>query len=236
MQLLGGFFKRDKSNTRNVQSSVLPAPDSTTSIGSSSFESPEDEFVFPEKSLPHHNGVYTGVSASSSKLKLPFRRKPAQQHRYTDPGLPVVSLNDAPLRPPPVPYISSAASDIDHSDLPQPPPKSSLFGTHSDPNVSTRSLPDGHPQHSFHSNLLPLETQSETHTTSSSPPPPPPPKKSGGLFSWARERTKSKPVPPTPTPLQPSSPAYPGESFNLKSFRHVRPESPTKSPIKPSNV
>ena len=57
------------------------------------------------------------------------------------------------------------------------------------------------------------------------------PKKQGGLFSWAhRERKKSK-VADTPPSL---SVDVSTESFNLKSFRHVRPESPSPESISAS--
>ena len=55
-------------------------------------------------------------------------------------------------------------------------------------------------------------------------------KKSGrGLFSWARDRKKSRPPPPPPLPR---SSEFKGDSFNLRAFRHV--SGPDTAPSTPA--
>ncbi|OBZ68593.1 hypothetical protein A0H81_11558 [Grifola frondosa] len=119
--------------------------------------------------------------------------------------------SDSYLRPPGREHFSGARSESDH-ELLRPPTKSALFSAYADPSSaqSTRSLP-----------------AERTHDSTSVPPLP----KHKGLFSWAhRERKKSKP----PSPSSPPDP----DSFNLRSFRHIGPESPhvrdrTPSPLIP---
>lgn len=212
MPLLGGLFNR-----RNATESVASSRDST-----------DGDYVLPDKALPPPPPIYNlPASASSSKLKLPFRRKPAVAQ---PPPHSVVSLNDAPSPP----YISSVMSDSGHG-LPPPPRKSSLFGVYNNSLHSVHSLPNESPSH-IHPDT-PNRPSSDVHTESRSPPSGPH-KKSPGLFSWARERTKSKPLPPTSTISSVPSPSPPpvddSSSFNLKSFRHVRADSPPEKSPQPS--
>ncbi|KAF8844215.1 hypothetical protein BDN67DRAFT_889912, partial [Paxillus ammoniavirescens] len=242
MTLLGGIFnKRDRQNntSRNVPSNV-PATATESGASFSSTKDPTDaDYVIPDKSLPASGpgpgAIYSlPAAASSSKLKLPFRRKQAHQTDIKDMPRPVISLNDAPASS----YISSVVSDSGHG-LPPPPLKSAIFGVYNDRNVlSTHSLPHDPSSQQVHldipSRSSSYDVRSETHVTSPSSLPAPPPKKPGGLFSWARERTKSKASQPSSSLLSiPSaSPSANDSSFNLKAFRHVRPDSPARSPEK----
>ncbi|KAI6031258.1 hypothetical protein BKA83DRAFT_447857 [Pisolithus microcarpus] len=210
MPLLGGLFKRDKHGTgsRNSPSLTTPvATGSAASVASTGGESIEAEYVFPDKCLPRSAPVYSGpTGASSSKLRIPFRRN-KHAHRPDPPDasqLASVSLNDAPPRP-------SVVSDPGHG-LPPPPSKSSIFGVYNDRNshstlctetLSTASLADG---------------PSEAHSSAPSNSP-----KKSGLFTWARQRTKSKPPRPPSTVSSPSVAKSVTEdsSFNLRAFRHL---------------
>ncbi|KAI6012682.1 hypothetical protein F5J12DRAFT_819692 [Pisolithus orientalis] len=228
MPLLGGFFKRDKhgSNSRNNPSSTTPAAtESVASVASTGGgESIEAEYVFPDECLPRPTPVYSGPrGASSSKLKLPFRRN---KHVH-QPGTPdasqlaPVSLNDAPPR-------SSVVSDPGHG-LPPPPPKSSIFGVY-----------NGRSPHSTRSNLCTdtpstsslTDVLSDAHSSAPSNL-----SKKPGLFSWARQRTKSKVSQPPSTVSSPPATKSGTEdsSFNLKSFRHI-PAGTNASPQKAHNT
>ncbi|KAI6133715.1 hypothetical protein EV401DRAFT_1912920 [Pisolithus croceorrhizus] len=226
MPLLGGLFKRDKHGTSSRNSPSLATPVATgsvASVASTGGESIEAEYVFPDKCLHRATPVYSGpIGASSSKLRIPFRRN-KHAHR---PGIPdasqlaPVSLNDAPPRP-------SVVSDPGHG-LPPPPSKSSIFGVYNDRN-----------SRSTHSNLCTdtlstaslTDVPSEAHSSAPSNLP-----KKPGLFSWARQRTKSKPPQPPSTISSPSAAKSPPEdpSFNLKAFRHV-PAGADASPQKTDN-
>ncbi|KAG1779644.1 hypothetical protein EV702DRAFT_942962, partial [Suillus placidus] len=229
MPLLAGIFaKRDRqSGARSAPSNVPTTPTSTTSISSGTVVSSEPDYVFPDKSLKSlPAAVYAGqAAASSSKLKMPFRRRHAHQPHVTGTSTSIFSLNDSPPRA----HISGVVSESGH-DLPPPPPKPSFFGIHHDPNInSTLSLPNENTRHQPRLDTPSVVARNEIH---SAPPSsvtiPPNLKKSGGLFSWARERTKSKPAPPPATIAAPSTTnPPPRENFNLKAFRHVRSESPT---------
>ncbi|OAX35404.1 hypothetical protein K503DRAFT_723070 [Rhizopogon vinicolor AM-OR11-026] len=225
MTLLGGIFaKRDKQNRARTAPANLNVPATPTSVASisSTVVSSEPDYVnvFPDKTSSPPDTIYSGpAAASSSKLKLPFRRKHVHQpHAAGTPrGVGVVSLNDGHR-------ISGVVSESGH-DIPPPPPKSSIFAMYHDQNANS-----AHSLLNESESTLPCflsDTPSKVSTASPSTQPSPPlNKKSGGIFSWARERTKSKPSPPpaTITALPTPSPA-PGDNFNLKAFRHVRPES-----------
>ncbi|KAH7886326.1 hypothetical protein F5I97DRAFT_1928179 [Phlebopus sp. FC_14] len=225
MQLLGGIFhRRDRQNNnlRNV-SNVYKATESVASIASTR-QSTDADYVFPDKSTPQVEDVYAGsAAASSSKLKLPFRRKHAPQTGTKDIPPPAATPSDGPAPS----YIPGVVSDSGH-DLPLPPRKSSLFGIYDDRNMlSTHSLPNEHTKQQSYGDtpsILSHDSRSEPHNAQSSSHPT---KKQGSLFAWARERTKSKPsLPPSATP--PSLPPIPpvDDSFNLKAFRAVRSPSP----------
>ncbi|KAF8555122.1 hypothetical protein OG21DRAFT_1521967 [Imleria badia] len=224
MPLLGGFFNRRNNNGQST---------ATESVASSASnrDSTDGDYVLADKSRPPRPPIYNlPASASSSKLKLPFRRKQAvvqPQPKDTSPS--VVSLNDAPS----LPNISGVMSDSGHG-LPPPPRKSALFGVYNNSLHSVLSLPNESPSH-VHPDT-PSRPSSDVLSDSRSPFPGHPHKKSPGLFSWARERTKSKPLPPSSTmsSVTSSSPTAVDDSssFSLKSFRHVRADSPATSPEK----
>ncbi|KAF9225240.1 hypothetical protein BS17DRAFT_672139, partial [Gyrodon lividus] len=239
MPLLGGLFhKRDRqhNSSRNVSSNVPTTATESVASFASTRGSTDADYVIPDKSLPPRGAIYTlPAAASSSKLKLPFRRKQAHQTDSKDTPQLVVSLNDAPASS----YISGVVSDSGHG-LPPPPPKSSIFEVYNDRNVlSTHSLPHESSGQKFHLDTPNVsssyDVRSETRATSPSSPPALPPKKSGGLFSWARERTKSKASQPSSSVVStPSaSPSANDSSFNLKAFRHVGSGLPARSPEKP---
>ncbi|KAL4068953.1 hypothetical protein V8B97DRAFT_1970895 [Scleroderma yunnanense] len=226
MPLLGGIFKRDKqSSSRNPPSSYAPATPQSAASVSSARESIEADYVFPDKSLPRP-AVYSGpAGASSSKIKLPFRRNrlvhPPDTSDASQPA--AVSLNDVP--PP-----SCVVSDSGHG-LPPPPPKSSIFGLYySDRNSNSTSIhsfsTDSHSPFSTDTLSRSSLTDVRSEATSSvcTSPSKHPPKKSS-LFSWARQRTKSKASEPPSTISSPQSAGsgFENSSFNLKAFRHVPP-------------
>ncbi|KAL6307827.1 hypothetical protein BKA93DRAFT_823170 [Sparassis latifolia] len=160
----------------------------------------------------HQNAVYaSSPTASSSKLMLAFRHK--KSPRSPPPA------SDGLLRPPaPHAYLSSARSEPGHGPLDPPPTRSNLFSD-SDGGRSVRSLP----AHTF--------SRSREGIVLDDPNTSPPPKKSKGIFAWAhRERKQSKPLPATPDINLDT------DSFNLRSFRHVGPESPHESPRPPSSL
>jgi hypothetical protein len=238
MPLLAGIFsKRDRqSGARGATSNlnVPTTPTSTASISSGTVVSSEPDYVFPDKSLKSlPAAVYTGpAAASSSKLKLPFRRRHVHQPHVSGTSPSVFSLNDSP------PRTSGVVSDSGH-DLPPSPPKPFFFGVYHDPSInSTLSLPNENTRHQSGLDTPSVVARNEIHSAppSSSSSTPPNTKKSSGLFSWARERTKSKPAPPPATIAAPPVPSpSPRENFNLKAFRHVRSESPTP-PAEVSNA
>lgn len=205
MALLGLFSKRDKNKTSGSSSSTT-GKSSAASVADSSETS---EYVLPDRNVPSiPNPVYGHGSpeASSSKFHLGFRKRSTPAADVTDGSL---------LRPPLMPVTSTTRSEADLDSIRPPPDRAGLFG---DPrsSLSTRSLPSQAD--------APQDTKSTPSATNEAPSAP---KKQGGLFSWAhRERKKSKAGAPDPPP--PSLDADVSmESFALKSFRHVRPESPS---------
>ncbi|KAG1887328.1 hypothetical protein F4604DRAFT_1547539, partial [Suillus subluteus] len=175
---------------------------------------------------------FCSAAASSSKLKLPFRRRHVHQPHVSGTSTSVFSLNDSL----PCAHISSVVSDSGH-DLPPSPPKPFFFGAYHNPSInSTLSLPNENTRHQSGLDTPSFIARNEIHSAPpSSSSMPPNPKKSGGLFLWARERTKSKPAPPPATIAAPPAPSpSPRENFNLKAFRHVRSESPTSLADVPS--
>ncbi|KAG2153575.1 uncharacterized protein EDB93DRAFT_225128 [Suillus bovinus] len=229
MPLLAGIFaKREKqSGPRSAQSNlnVPTTPTSRVSLSSGTVTSSEPDYVFPDKSLKFlPAAAYAGsAAASSSKLKLPFRRRHVHQPHVASTSTNIFSLNDSPPRA----HISSVVSDSGH-DISPPKPS---FGIYHDPSInSTHSLPHEPTRRQYPLDTPSVIARNQIHSAppSSSSTTPPHVKKSGGLFSWARERTKSKPAPPPATIAAPStSSPSPRENFNLKAFRHIRSESPT---------
>ncbi|TFK56430.1 hypothetical protein OE88DRAFT_1640383 [Heliocybe sulcata] len=219
---MGLFSKKNKHQE--------PASESMGVTSVSSRSDAESEYILPTSNVPASNNghnVYNGpTGASSSKLKLPgFRRKGHHgSHAVVSEKKAGAAARDAKSA-----AFPSAASEADLDLLKVSlPDKKSLFASpaYGDPQGarSTRSLPTpnerGHSHQGSHDS-----TRTDMGKNLSKSPDPPGSKadKRPGLFSWAaRERTKSKPTRP---------PSPPVESFNLKSFRHVRPsESPIASP------
>jgi len=192
MAILGGLFSRkDKSRPRP------PSSVTSSAVTDMDIESFNDESEHDHTRL-HPNNIYQNAAASSSKMKLPFRRSRSKVNlAAADTPSPPDLVNSSPH--------PSTQSEPPHGLLP-PPRKSAIFGGYGDSGnaLSTKSLPNVN------------HSRSESHETVRGATPASTGKKSGGgLFSWARDRKKSKPPPP-PIPSQLTE-----ESFNLRSFRHV---------------
>jgi hypothetical protein len=163
----------------------------------------------------HFNGDDTPSepAPTSTRMKMPFQRRKASVSAVT--SLPQTS----PSRPQrvPNPYMSSSSADVT-AQL-RPPIKSAIFSSYGETSgSSTRSLPTTTrtAPDTFSYQDMVDDTSGKTSQ---------PKKKSGGLLTWARERTKSKPSSP---------PVIPAEAFNLRTFRHVRPGSPPLQSERPS--
>ncbi|KZT64060.1 hypothetical protein DAEQUDRAFT_770024 [Daedalea quercina L-15889] len=210
MAVFGLFSKRDKhklpqdaGSKASIDASASDSHSVDTDLASTS----------GQRSPRSGNNVYSGpAGASSSKLMLGFGGKKSKPSHQTD--------GNGYLRPPPsvLPKnrFASSKSESGHEFLGPPPSRSGLFASYDGTDLarSTRSLPATTASEPG-SSRLDLDNASRTSST-------PNVKKAKGMFAWAhRERKKSKPPPP-PDVL----PASPDESFNLKSFRHVRPVSP----------
>ncbi|GJE89642.1 hypothetical protein PsYK624_057460 [Phanerochaete sordida] len=202
MALLGLFAKRDKKDKASSKSSAASQADSSSVAETS-------EYVLPDIGVPAMpNQVYGhgSAEASSSKFHLGFRKRSTPASDVAEPNL---------LRPPHMPSPSSR-SEADLDAL-RPPLKANLFADQKS-TLSTRSLPNHSDQPSGTQEMQDGATKRPSTELPSAP------KKQGGLFSWAhRERKKSKPTDAAPS----LSVDLNTESFNLKSFRHVRPESPS---------
>ncbi|KAI6015637.1 hypothetical protein EDC04DRAFT_2752210 [Pisolithus marmoratus] len=200
MPLLGGLFKRDKHGTSSRTNPSSTAPVATESVA---------PLRARRRLLPRPTPVYSGpTGASSSKLKLPFRRN-KHVHQRDTPGvsqLAPVSLNDPPPR-------SSVVSDPGHG-LPPPPPKSSIFGVYNDRNSPSNTF---QPLYRYPQHAIITDAPSEAHSSAPSNL-----SKKPGLFSWARQRTKSKPSQP-PSTISSSTARSGGKdsSFNLMAFHHL---------------
>jgi hypothetical protein len=259
---LGFFSKRENSRTlrrasrspthsRTTDPAALPPVSSTNSftlpsIGDTSeqFEgsqlSLETEYVLADADSPITSAsVYplgsapSSASASTTKIRLPFRRKKSTHTELlavsTHAPTPSTITSQGPHK------FSIESSLSDSPSLRPPPSRSAIFGSYADPQnaLSTRSLPQDVPvAHSCQSSRdmsRNYETMSnpDSHVTPPTAPPSEHPNK-GRLFSWARPRarTKSKaslpdsslqsssaPLPPLPPP--------PADSFNIRSFRHI---------------
>lgn len=177
----------------------------------------------------------TSTTASgSSRLRLFGRKKPAVADAYppTTPAPPRRSFQTAPR-----PEQGRTSTEVEGADLRRlrpPPSRSAIFAAYGDPNsaLSTRSLP--------------TDTSNSPPSTFNSlaPPPLPPPKKSS-IFAWGKNNANATPSPASsPTTLDtsplntypdslgsPDSPEGGQSSFNLRSFRHIRPPSPTGSNV-----
>ena len=203
MPLLGIFSKREprKILSKGTSSAIRYEGSAASLISEQDADSQWESISHTTHS--HYEGDDgTTPPASSSRLRLAFRRKAA------DPSATLLKDREYTLSTqPPGPHLSN-------SDMEQlRPPRSSVYTeAHTS---STSSLPTSSrtaPDSSEYQNMLRDTSPKKKRVIAS--------KKSSGLLSWARERTKSKPSDPLPLPA---------ESFNLKSFRHVRPELPSTS-------
>ena len=208
MAFLGLFSKRDKHKAQDA------VPDSASAA--SDLDPSEPDYVLP--SSGKGASLYSVPAASSSKLRLGFKSKKP----------PPAARTDINLFSPPSTFQSFKSES--ENNLSPPPPRSAVFAGYGAPTGahSTRSLPNNPA-------ALPRPASKDYVDLAHGAPLPPPPKnsKGGGLFSWAhRERKKSK-APPPPSQLAGASRpdvSLDSESFNLRSFRHVRPESPNGPP------
>jgi hypothetical protein len=267
---LAFFSKRDsqkvlRKSQRSPQRSIPSTPTSIPPSSTNSIPSPsiadasdqlegselslETEYILADAELSPVNSrsVYplssNGASTSTTKLKMPFRRKQsalASNNLTSTTSQTSVPPTVLPTLPPKEPHKSSVDSSVSVSPSLLPPPsRSAIFGSYADPHnaLSTRSLPQGlpaiHPRRNSHDMLQNYETMSnpDSHTTTPQTKQP----NKGGLFSWARPRarTKSKAPLPDPSLTAPTLTLPPtADSFNLKAFRHVTspgPETPPSS-------
>ncbi|KAI0830872.1 hypothetical protein BC628DRAFT_909549 [Trametes gibbosa] len=211
MPFLGLFSKRDKHRAQ-------PTASTPSTATTSDFDHSDADYVFPSAASAPPRSIYAGPpGASSSKLKLGLASK-----------RPLTSRTDTNLLSPPTPNFSGARSESDH-DLLTPPRRSAVFAAYEDPlNRSTRSLPVQPTTHSRTNSREFIDRGSHAGS-----PALPPKNNSKGIFAWAhRERKKSKPPPPPALDALAPLPAISmdSDSFNLRSFRHVRPDSPEDSP------
>lgn len=200
MAILGGLFSKKHKSRPKPPSSITSSVVTDIDIESLNDESDHDH------SRLHPNTIYQNPTASSSKMKLPFRRNKSKVDlpptgTSSSADLPNTSLQFTQSEPPTGPLI--------------PPQKSAVFGDYgpSGSALSSKSLPNV------------SHTRSESHETVKTIIPASAGKKSGrGLFSWARDRKKSKAPPPRPPEPQ-------EDSFNLRAFRHVSgPETAPNTP------
>ncbi|KAF9647471.1 hypothetical protein BDM02DRAFT_3247810 [Thelephora ganbajun] len=192
MAILGGLFSKKGKFRSKPPSSITSS--AVTDIDVESFNEGSEY----DHSRLHPNTIYQNAAASSSKMKLPFRRSKSKVNlAATDTPFSTNLANTSPQ--------FSTQSESPHSPL-TPPQKSAVFSGYGDSGnaLSTKSLPNVN------------HTRSESHETVKIVAPASAGKKSaGGLFSWARDRKKSK-APPPPPPSEVKE-----ESFNLRAFRHV---------------
>ncbi|THU77364.1 hypothetical protein K435DRAFT_974010 [Dendrothele bispora CBS 962.96] len=237
MPLLGGIFKK-KSRTQVSDGQYSHSPSSAKSDADSTLSSPTSEYIKTDTAIPsspngsntlHPNNnlssrsLYPNAAASSSRLKLGFGRK-----KGSAAGSAVGSTHDdEDYFAPPRPNFSgrkstSAASDSDLTQvrpLGPPPSKSALFAAQEGA-LSTRSLPN--------------ETVSQTVSTHS----PVPSKKRPSIFPWSTKSQPSTTSKASSKQLKSNDVLSPitanEDSFNLKSFRHVRAPS-TEPPLNSSS-
>ena len=203
MAILGGLFSKKGKSKSKPPSSIT-----STVVTDFDIESLNDESDHDHTHL-HPNAIYRNPGASSSKMKLPFMRSKSKV------DLPATD-SPSPTDPTSVSLQSGTQSAPPTSPL-TPPQKSAIFGGYGDPEnaLTSKSLPNVN------------HTRSESHETVKTTTPASAGKKSGrGLFSWARDRKKSK-APPPPLP----SSELKDDSFNLRAFRHVSgPETAPSTP------
>ena len=192
MAILGGLFSKKNKSKSKPPSSI------TSSVATDvDFESLNDESEYDHSHL-HPNTIYQSPAASSSKMKLPFRRSKSKLNLpATGTPSPADLLN---------PSLQFTQSEPPASSF-TPPQKPAVFGGYGDSGsaIYTKSLPNVN------------HARSESHETVKTTIPATAGKKSGGgLFSsWARARERKKSKAPPPRPPEPEE-----KSFNLRDFRH----------------
>jgi len=192
MAILGRLFSRKDKSRAKPTSSIT-----SSAVTDIDIESLNDESEYDHTHL-QPNAIYQNAAASSSKMKLPFQRSKSKVD-LTAPDVPSTDLVNSPS-----PHFSTQ-SEPQYSPL-TPPHKAAVFGGYGDSGnaLSTKSLPNVN------------RPRSESHETVRTTTPATAGKKTGGgLFSWVRDRKKSK-APPPPLPSE-----FNGDSFNLRAFRHV---------------
>ena len=192
MAILGRLFSRKHKSRPKPPSSIT-----SSAVTDIDVESINDESEYDHTRL-QPNAVYQNAAASSSKMKLPFKRSKSKVNLATS------DAHSTDLHNLPSPHFSTQ-SEPPHSPL-TPPQRAAVFGGYGDSGnaLSTKSLPNVN------------RARSESHETVRTIAPATAGKKAGGgLFSWVRDRKKSKPPPP------PVPPELNGDSFNLRAFRHV---------------
>lgn len=201
MPFFGGLFsKRDKKSSNSSASS--PDTSRASAVSEQDYESQWESVSQTTHSHHHGSDINSDATPVSSLLKLPFRTRKTSG----SPRVPLDQISAKRISKSYTLYGSSSDADANASDLLRPPLRPDALSTRSLP-VGARTAPDA----STYQDLL-SDTSGERKKVV--------PKKSSGLLAWARERTKSRPSSPPPLPV---------ESFNLKAFRHVRPESPSSS-------
>lgn len=248
MPLLGGIFGRKSKSSAHNDHGVSHAPGSIASSDIDSILSTSTtSYVTTEKSLPSSpNGknslssvttrtgpsqLYPSVagknSASSSRLRFPFSRK--KQKAPLANASSTSNISPSSIQPPRLPYptrlSTNAASDTDVTDtwrLHPPPSKSAVFAAYVDSGnaLSSHSLPD-EPMQSWPTPSPPISKQRV---------------KRPSPFSWTKSSSSGISKSPASEPCKPlkltsldSSLCLDSDSFNLKSFRHIRSSSPSAS-------
>jgi hypothetical protein len=210
MPLFGLFnSKKDKKSANGIATS----PNARSNASAASAQDDESVWESISPTTQSHDDTPSEPAPTSSRMKMPFQRRKASVSAVT--SLPQTS----PSRPQraPNPYMSSSSADV--TEQLRPPIKSAIFSSYGETSgSSTRSLPST--TRTAPDTFSYQDMVDDTSRKASQPK-----KKSGGLLTWARERTKSKPSAP---------PVIPAEAFNLRTFRHVRPDSPSLQSGRPS--
>lgn len=223
MPLLGRLFTRKNKNTPRgavnddtQASSTLGSPTAVSDSNHSSHTG--SSYITPDISTPSDPNAKNPVRGElgGGRLRL-FNRK-----KSSNVVLEQTTLSSELSTPqfPTFPRLSDVDSDpSDVRRLRPPPSRSAIFAAYADPGsaLSTRSLPE---------NSFPKITP----FLSSPPPPLPLPQKRPSFFAWAKPSTssslKSAKNNDDPFNARSDSPDSRTGSFNLKSFKHLRPPSP----------
>lgn len=254
MQFLGGLFSRkSKPSPRSKRDDHADSSMNTSELDSA-LSSPTTSYVKPDNSIPSHpnarnllhldsahelppSSVYPslasmGTTSTGKKLRLPFTRRKVTSPRSELSMGSSVNVNSPNFNPStqsvsnPRQSTSTFVSKTDPEELRRlrpPPSRSAIFAAYGDPtnNLSIQSLPD--------------ETPVVSRLSFHSPSPVPQSSKKTSLFSWSKGTSKSSTRSPlgdtTKSSLDHILPtgSDSGSSFNLKSFRHIREPSATRS-------